>query len=145
MFGFLFGTACLIGLIAVARGGHRYRGFGRRHFGPRFFFHRVLDRLDTTPGQEKVIRSALHQLRDEAWTLKREAAGTRTDVAQALRGAELDHALLEQVFAKHDAVIARLREATLRATTQVHGALDERQRARLADMIEGGPMAWAWH
>jgi Spy/CpxP family protein refolding chaperone len=146
MFGFFIGTACLIGLFAVARGsgrGARARGCRGRH-GGRFWFHRVLDRLDTTPGQEKVIRAAVEDLQDEAASLRREARNTRVEIAAALRAGEVDEALLEQVFAKHDALLARLRESALRTTTQVHAALDDRQRAKLADMIESGPFGYAW-
>jgi hypothetical protein len=143
MFGFFMGTACLVGLIAVARRGRGHHGHhgwhGRRGFGGRFFFHRVLDRLDTTPGQEKLIRTAIQDLKQEAWTLRSEVSGTRSELSAALRGPEVDKALIDRVFAKHDEVIEKLRASVLRATDQVHGTLDERQRAKLADLIESGP------
>lgn len=152
MFGFFVGTACLIGLVAVARRGHRYHhhfghgghhgGFGRR-FGGRFFFHRILDRLDTTPGQEKVIREAMHDFKEEAWTLRREVRGTRTELADALRAAELDKALIDRVFAKHDEAIEKLRASLVNTADKVHGTLDERQRKQLADMVEAGPWGYA--
>jgi hypothetical protein len=150
MFGFFIGAACLIGLVAVARSGrrhyfHGHRGgwHGGRGFGGRYFFHRVLDRLDTTPGQEKVIRSAVHELGEEAWSLKDEVRATRGEIAAALRAPELDKALLDRVFAKHDELIERLRASLLRSAEQVHGTLDERQRKQLADMIEAGPWGYA--
>jgi hypothetical protein len=152
MFGFFIGTACLIGLVAVARRGHRYHGghygfghhgrFGRR-FGGRFFFHRILDRLDTTPGQEKVIREAIHDLKEEAWSLRREVRSTRSELAEALRAPELDKALIDRVFAKHDEVIEKLRASLVSSADKVHGTLDERQRKQLADMIEAGPWGYA--
>ena len=152
MFGFFVGTACLIGLVAVARRGHRYHhhfghgghhgGFGRR-FGGRFFFHRILDRLDTTPGQEKVIREAMHDFKEEAWTLRREVRGTRTELADALRAAELDKALIDRVFSKHDEAIEKLRASLVNTADKVHGTLDERQRKQLADMVEAGPWGYA--
>jgi len=154
MFGFFIGAACLVGLAAVARG-HRhhhygYGGFGhhghhghRRGFGGRFFFRRVLERLDTTPGQEKVIREAIHDLRDEAGSLRSEVRRTRGDLAQALRGPELDRAVLDRVFAKHDEVIEKLRVSLLTSADKVHSTLDEQQRKRLADMIESGPWGLA--
>ena len=113
MFGFFIGTACLLGLVAVARGGRRHFGHGggchgRRGFGGRFVFRRILERLDTTPGQEKVIREAIHDLKEEAWALRREVRGTRVELAQALRAPELDKALIDRVFAKHDEVIEKL-------------------------------------
>ncbi len=149
MFGFLIGTACLIGFAALARRGrrhhfHGHRGcHGRRGMGGRFFFHRILERLDATPGQEKVIRDAIHDFKEEAWSLRSEVRGTRTEVAQAIRAPELDKALLDRVFAKHDEVIEKLRASLLRTVEQVHGTLDERQRKQLADMIESGPWGYA--
>jgi Spy/CpxP family protein refolding chaperone len=152
MFGFFIGTACLIGLAAVARRGHRYYhghgachrgGFGRRWGGGRFFFHRILDRLDTTPGQEKVIREAVHDFKEEAWNLRREVRSTRSELADALRAPELDKALIDRVFAKHDEVIEKLRASLVATADKVHGTLDERQRKELADMIESGPFGYA--
>lgn len=149
MLGFFIGTACLVGLAAVARRRHRHHhaggygclhdGHGRRRFGARFFLRRMLSRLDTTPGQEKVIREALHDLQDEAAGLRREVGATRSEIADALRAPELDKALLDRVFAKHDEVIEKLRASVVASADRVHSTLDEQQRQRLADMIEGGP------
>ncbi len=148
MFGFFIGAACLIGLVAVARHGrHRYYGHHGHHhggrWGGRYFFHRILDRLDTTPGQEKVIRSALHDLKQEASNLRGEVKNTRSEIAAALRTPELDKAVLDRVFAKHDEVIEKLRASLLHTADQVHGTLDEQQRRKLADMIESGPWGYA--
>jgi hypothetical protein len=147
MLGFFIGAACLVGLVVVARRGRRHRFYGH-HGGWRgrrghYFFHRILDRLDTTPGQEKVIRSAIHELSDEAWDLRSEVRGTRSEIAAALRAPELDKELLDRVFAKHDELIERLRGSVLRSAEQVHGTLDERQRKQLADIIESGPWGYA--
>jgi hypothetical protein len=145
MFGFFIGTACLIGLFALARHGRRrhWGHHGHHGHGGRYFFHRVLDRLDTTPGQEKVIRSALHDLRQEAEALRTEVRSTRSDIAAALRAPELDKAVLDRVFTKHDELIEKLRASLVHATDQVHGTLDEQQRRKLADMIESGPFGYA--
>jgi len=152
MFGFFIGTACLIGFAALARRGHRHHFYGHHGWhggchgrrGMRgHFVHRILGRLETTPGQEKVIREAISDLKEEAWGLRGEVRGTRSEVAQAIRAPELDKALIERVFAKHDEVIAKLRASLLRTAEQVHGTLDERQRKQLADMIESGPWGYA--
>ncbi len=141
MFGFFVGTACLIGLVAVARRGHHHhhRGHhGRRGWATRFWLRRVMERLDTTPGQEKVIREALHDLQQDARSLRSEVRGTRTELARALRGPELDKALLERVFATHDELIEKLRASWLDTADRVHTPLDEQRRTRLADVIESG-------
>lgn len=147
MFGFFIGTACLLGLFAVARWGRHGHGGracrGRHGPGGRYWLHHVLDRLDTTPGQEKAIRGAVDEFSEEAQGLRREARSTRSEIANALRGSEVDEALLAQVFGKHDALLTRLRAAWLRTTHQVHATLDDRQRAKLADLLESGPFGYA--
>jgi len=152
MFGFFIGTACLIGFAALARRGrrHHFYGFGHGHaachgghrMGGRMF-HRILGRLETTPGQEKVIREAISDFKEEAWSLRSEVRGTRSELAQAIRAPELDKALIDRVFAKHDEVIEKLRASLLGKAEQIHGTLDERQRKQLADMIESGPWGYA--
>jgi Spy/CpxP family protein refolding chaperone len=151
MFGFFIGTACLIGFAALARrgrhhhfyghGGHHHGWYGRRMGGR--FLHRMLGRLETTPGQEKVIREAISDLKEEAWGLRDEVRGTRRELAEAIQAPELDRALIDRVFAKHDDVIEKLRASLLRTAEQVHGTLDERQRKQLANMIESGPWGYA--
>jgi Spy/CpxP family protein refolding chaperone len=157
MLGFFIGAACLVGLASVARRHHHYyagchdgfhhggfhHGGWRRGFGPRFLLRRFLERLDTTPGQEKVIREAIHDLREEAAGLRREVRGTRNDIAEALRAPELDKAQLDRVFAKHDELIEKLRASLVSSADRVHSTLDEEQRKRLADMIESGPWGLA--
>jgi len=151
MFGFFVGTACLLGFAALARRGHHhhFHGHGGWHHGGwhrgrggRFFFRRVLQRLETTPGQERVIREAISDFKEEAWSLKNEVRGTRSDLAQAIRSPELDKAVVDRVFAKHDEMIEKLRASFLRAAEQVHGTLDERQRKQLAEMLESGPWGY---
>jgi Spy/CpxP family protein refolding chaperone len=148
MFGFLFGAACLLGLTAtVARGHHRHhhcgdgggraRGFrGRR---ARFFLNHLLDRLDTTPGQEKVIRESVDTLMDAVHDARRDFRGTRSDVANAIRAEVFERANVESVFDRHDQVIDRVRESALEAFSKIHETLDERQRKILADIVESGP------
>ncbi|HEX9622572.1 MAG TPA: periplasmic heavy metal sensor [Polyangiaceae bacterium] len=137
MFGFLFGTACLVGLaLVIAR--------GRRHgrFRYRFGLGHVLERLDTTPGQEKVIRTALDELHEQAREVRGELKETRRDLAQALRGETLDVALVHDVFRRHDDSLGKLRQGGLGAFGRIHETLDERQRRTLADLIESGPFGW---
>ena len=149
MFGFLFGTVCLLGLTAtVAR--HRHHGHGGHHCGGgrmrgfrsgrgRFILNRLLDRLDTTPGQEKVIREAFDTLMEELYDARGEFRGTRADIAQAIRSENLERAAIEAVFTRHDQVIDRVRQHALDAFSKVHETLDDRQRKILADLIESGP------
>jgi Spy/CpxP family protein refolding chaperone len=146
MFGFLFGTACLLGLTATFAGRHHHghhhcggRARGFRGGRGRFILNRLLDRLDTTPGQEKVIREAVDTLLDEAHDAKRELRGTRADIAQVVRAETLDRAAVEAIFDRHDVVIDRVRGNALDAFAKVHETLDQRQRKILAELIESGP------
>jgi Spy/CpxP family protein refolding chaperone len=150
MFGFFIGTACLLGFVALARRGHHHHHYGhggwhhgRRGFGGRFMLNRLLSRLDTTPGQEKVIREAISDFKEEAWDLRGELRGTHSAVADAVRAPELDKAALDRVFAKHDEMIEKLRASFTRTAEQIHATLDERQRKQLADVIESGPVGYA--
>ena len=178
MFGFLIGTACLIGLIATLRRGGRCHGSygggpwrsggcsddggsrwgsrwggredawgggedrwggGRRGFGRWFMLRAVFERLDASPAQEKVIAAAFEELRDGASKAREEVKSTRRDVARAVRGPSFDATIVGEVFARHDATLEELRKSAIGAVGKVHEALDERQRERLADLIESGP------
>lgn len=152
MFGILFGTACLLGLTATVAGqrregrhcggaGRGRGGYGFRGGRGRFFLNRLLDRLDTTPGQEKVIREAVDGVFEDLHDAKSDLRGTRSEIAQAVRGENLDRGAIDGVFEKHDVVIDRVRQNTLDAFAKVHETLDERQRKILAELIEAGPFA----
>jgi len=103
--------------------------------------NRLLDRLDTTPGQEKVIREAVDTLLDDVQDARKELHATRADVAQAVRGETLDRGAVDGVFERHDRVIERVRQNALDSFGKVHETLDERQRRILAELIEAGPFA----
>jgi hypothetical protein len=142
MFGFVFGTACLIGLVVVIARGRRGRYFGRRHyghgFGPRGALQGLLEQLDTGPGQEKVIVGAVEQFVDQARDSGRELRATRKDIAEAVRGERIDETRLTEVFGRHDAALDKLRAAGIDALRKVHEALDERQRKVLGDLVDSG-------
>ena len=62
----------------------------------------------------------------------------RGDLGAALRGPVLDDAALGAVLGRVDATTAELRAATVEALRGIHGVLDERQRADLADLLDHG-------
>lgn len=137
MFGFVFGTACLIGLIVVATRRRRWHG----HWGGRFGrgpLYGVLARLDATPGQEKVIGAALEEFREAARKGRGAVKSTRDAAARAVRGASFDESGLRGAFMEQDQVLGELREAALAAGRKIHEVLDERQRKTLAELIEDG-------
>jgi Spy/CpxP family protein refolding chaperone len=177
MFGFLFGTLCLIGLIKVARHGRGYggcggygygRGYGgwghrghrgwhgRDHFGDegygggwgervrgygggRFFLRAMFERLDTTPGQEKVIQQAFEDLREKGRAAKNDMKAARAEVAKAMRSTSFDEVSVGTATAQVEAVMDSMRKAVIDAFAKVHEALDDRQRGMFADFIENGP------
>lgn len=151
MFGFLIGAACVGGLIHVLRrgrgscggrfggrdchdGGHDHHRGGRRGFG--FAMRDLFRRLDTTPGQEKVIRGAVEEVWTTARDLKGELRYSRADVARAMRAESLDEEALGAAFVRHDDVMDALRKAVVGALAKVHDVLDPQQRERLADWLD---------
>jgi hypothetical protein len=158
MFGFAFGTLCLVGLFAVARGGRRGCGrYGgsrwdetdRDERGPGFFWRRLFTKLDTTPGQEKAIRAAVEEFRATARDVRGEVWRSKDDIAKALRQGYFDETAMGEIFSRHDTATDTFRKALVGMLAQIHEALDERQRGRLADFVESaggwrrGPWSWA--
>jgi hypothetical protein len=165
MIGSILGT---IGVIGIARWFHfRRHGWGgpcgrhwhRHHLGgwddgvpgdfdPRagfrggMFMRGALDRLELDPAQERAVHAAVGELRDAARDLRGELKQSRKDIAQAFRKASFDEVLLGELYARHDTAIETLRKAFVGTAARIHDALDERQRARLADMIESGPRSF---
>jgi Spy/CpxP family protein refolding chaperone len=153
MIGVIVGTLGAIGLFSMARrrfrggcyGHHgRYAGTGR--FGGRggWPLRWLFERLETTPGQEKAIVAALSELRDNRAALHEEVEHSRGDLARAVRGGLIDDTTLEESFARHDRLLARLRVSFVEATKKAAEALDEHQRELLADLLERGSMRRAW-
>lgn len=119
--------------------GERRGPFGRRGgfgFGPRAFLRGLFERLETTPGQEKVILSAVDEVRDAMRGARGEVGKTRTDVAQAFGGDHFDAEVMGAVFSRHDDALANVRKAFVGALSKVHEALDERQRKIFAEIVE---------
>jgi Heavy-metal resistance len=172
MLGFFVGTVCLFGLIKTLwRGGYgRSRCGGRydamecgsrdswRHSHYRHSHHEgrggwndpstrwmlrsLFERLDTTPGQEKVIMQALDQLRGRGREARDAMHATGPDAARAFRGERFDEAAMADAFAKHDAALESMQKALFEALAKSHEALDERQRHVVADMLERGLDGW---
>jgi Spy/CpxP family protein refolding chaperone len=161
MLGFIIGTVCLIGLIKVLRrgrgwhgrmgygggscargGGYGYDGYGHRGWGggggPRWFLRSAFERLETTPGQEKAILSALDELRENKKVVREEMQATRADFARAVAGGLVDDSTLEETFARHDRLLAQLRVSFVEAVKKITEALDEKQRKQIGDLLEGG-------
>ena len=135
MLGFLFGTACLIGLIKVVKG-HHGRGGWRRAM-----LRRMFERLDTTPGQEKVILAAIDSLEQAFGKAREQVRASRGTVADSIRGEHFDAATVEAAFGKNSASLDELHKAVSDALRAVHEALRPEQRRGMADLLAYGPRA----
>ena len=165
MFGLFFGTLCLLALIATLRrrrfahfafahgygyghGPFGWRGHGHGHgdgygggYGPgrahrarRFLF----EVLDTTPGQEKVIKQAADNVLDAMDGAGDELQAARKDLAAAIGGDVLDEAALRAALDRALAVAQKATTELTQVLPAVHGALDGQQRKRLAELIAEG-------
>jgi uncharacterized membrane protein len=100
------------------------------------FFYGAMAALDLSPAQEKLVRTELEALKEKARQLRPELHQTRSDLARAVGGPVLDRAALDGVFTRHDQALGELRAALTGALERIHAALDDRQRERLAAMID---------
>jgi hypothetical protein len=121
------------------RWGGEARGWGGGWGGQGFILRALLEQLDATPAQEKVIAGAFQELREELGKSREELRKSRADIAKVMRGSNFDEVMFGELFARHDATLESMRKAVMGALGKVHVILDERQRARLADLIENGP------
>jgi hypothetical protein len=164
MLGFFVGIASLIGLAALKRH-HRGHGHGCGHghgfghgcghgdhggFGGRGGPWRrrslwmIFEHLDTTPGQEKLIREELEQLWAHRDSVSRAWRSAGEELAETLRGEAVDEATVDQILARHQEGLADVRKQIARAMARIHESLDQRQRERLAHFLgrrgfRGGP------
>ena len=155
MFGIIIGTACAVGLFSMARrrmrarcgyGGYGYGG--RRGFGRTWLVRSLFERLDTTPGQERVIVQVLDELSQSRKAVREEFGRTRTDLAQAVEGGLIEDTTLDEAFARHDRLAAQLRVSFIEAMKKVMDVLDEAQRKQVARLLQGrgffgGGSVWA--
>lgn len=168
MLGFLIGTLCLIGLIKVVRAGRCGRGYGacgggwhgrgwhgggwhgggwrghghghgwRGGWGRGGWMRGLFERLDTSPGQEKVIKQSVEEIFAATRSMRGELDQSRRDIASALRSGVVDETQMGELFARHDEKLREVRKAMVGALARVSDALDEDQRKQLADLIERG-------
>lgn len=122
-------------------GHHRHSGHhghgGREGWrAPRRMMRQVFERLETSPGQEKVILDAMDGVRTAGEKFRGELGNSRQEISRALRGEHFDTAALRELFAKHDALVGELRESLIGGLSQVHEALDDRQRRELSEWVE---------
>jgi Spy/CpxP family protein refolding chaperone len=162
MLGFILGAVCAVGLAKALRrrrawhSHYSYGGFGGpgpacssgwdaglRRGGPRsraarWALRSLFERLETTPGQERVIQAAFEELRENRQSLREEVKQTRADLARAIESGLIDDSTLEETYARQDRLLARLRVSFTEALKKIVEVLDEPQRKHLADWLQGG-------
>ncbi len=129
------------------RGGYGWHGpygghHGRRHGGPRWMLHAALARIDATPAQERFIVAELEKLGDRVHGAKANLHQARGDLGAAIRSPVLDDAALGAVLGRVDGTTGEVRAAAIDALRNIHGVLDEKQRAHLADLLDQGGGRW---
>lgn len=141
MFGFLIGTLSLIGLMKLWRHG--------RHGNPRrWMFRRLFQRLDTTPGQEKVILEVADDVEKQVWAARDAFASTRGQFARAMRGEHFEGAAVDEAFARDQAALDEVKKALRAGMAKIHEALRPEQRAAVAELLEmrgGGCGGYGMH
>jgi hypothetical protein len=171
MLGIIIGAACAFGFVKMlrrrawhARFGHGYGGyeggmggsycgggggpgafrgpFSRGGHRGRWALRSFFERLDTTPGQERVILAALDEIRENRKVVRDEMKQTRADLARAIEGGLIEDTTLDDAYARHDRLVAQLRVGFTEALKKVVEALDEPQRKELAGGFFRGGAGW---
>lgn len=111
-------------------------GFGR--MGARGPLRYVFSRLETTPGQEKVISEEVENVMNAVQGIKGDFSSVRQTLANAVRSPVFNVEAIAELQVKQDIAIEKVREAIKTSLAKVHEALDDKQRQELANIIEGG-------
>ncbi len=123
-----------------ARWGHHRGGWNRGGgIGGSWWLRAIFSRLDTTPGQEKEIRSALEDFKKTAKESKESLGASREAVARAVRHEAFDEIAIGEATVKADAAAGQVKQAFEAALRRIHAVLDPKQRERLAELLEKGP------
>lgn len=126
--------------------GHDYGGHhgwhGRRSFRGRMMMHALFSRIDASPAQERAIIAEVDKLKDRVRAAKAGVKDARGDLAAALRGPVLDDAALGAVLGRVDSATGEARSAVIDALRGIHGLLDDKQRAQVADLLDHSGGGW---
>lgn len=117
---------------------HHHRHGGRK----RWMMHAALARIDASPAQERAIIAEIEKLQERLHGAKRNVKEARVDLATAIRGTTLDDAALGAVLGRVDTSTVDARTAMLEAVRSIHGVLDDKQRAQVADLLDHGGGFW---
>lgn len=123
-----------IGVFAWRRGlrrGGRWRARG-------WMLRRFFARLETTPGQERLLLEELDRLRAELAGLREGLFASREELAATLASERLDPSALEALVARQLARADAAGKAAVDGLARFHEALTARQRQVLAELVRSG-------
>jgi uncharacterized membrane protein len=106
--------------------------------------YHVFERLDTSPGQEKAIRSALSELFGKLAELRPSVRTLRSEIARAMGSETFSPSEVQAAFEQRSGALGEAQGALTLALGKIHEALDPDQRKRLSQLLDGGPMAWCF-
>jgi uncharacterized membrane protein len=98
----------------------------------------MFNRLDCSPAQERTIIAEIQQLKNRLRDTKWGMRDARGDLAAALRNSTLDDAALGAWLGRVDQATGAARTALLEAVRNIHAVLDDGQREKLAEILDGG-------
>jgi uncharacterized membrane protein len=104
--------------------------------------HALFSRIDASPAQERALIAEVEKLQERVHAAKAGVKDARGDLAAALRGPVLDDAALGAVLGRVDGSIGEARLAVIDALRGIHGLLDDKQRAQVADLLDHGGGWW---
>ena len=124
-----------------SRGGWHGGGgpYWSRGPGASWWLRGLFMKLDTTPGQEKEIRSAIEDFQREAYAAKDGLKGAREHLARAFGRDELDESAIVEARATAEDVTGKVKDAFAASLRRVHAILDNKQRERFAELLAKGP------
>lgn len=95
-------------------------------------------RLQTTPGQERVIVDALKELKGAFAKASASQRKSARDLADALRGDQLSTEAMGGVFESLDEGVEAIRSGAFSSLSKIHEVLEPRQREAFADLLARG-------
>jgi len=110
--------------------------------GRRWMLHAAFERIDASPAQERAIIAEIDRFKERARAERSTFKEGRGDLAAAIRGDVLDDAALGAALGRADAAHAEIRSAAIDALRGIHGVLDPKQRAQVAELLDHGGGWW---
>jgi len=129
MFGFVIAGVSLAGLVYLAARRRRYGGYGG---------YWVFRKLDTSPGQEKVIRTALSEARDVLRDFRKSNQGAKQDLGPILEAESLDEHAVSSWIGERQRSFEELKPRLLEIAKRIHDVLDPEQRRKVARFVAHG-------